>query len=120
VGPDGKPVFQKFGNLPERYGGLKALESAPREPLTDIVETKDSFSVTLEIPGVEKEDIDLTVSGRVLTVKVDAPNRKYLKEIELPKEVDEKSAKASFKNGVLDITFGKKKKEEEGFKIKVQ
>ncbi|MCX8173674.1 MAG: Hsp20 family protein [Thermoplasmata archaeon] len=122
VGPDGKPVFQKFGNLPDRIEGgeFKALESAPREPLTDIVDAKDSFSVTLEVPGVEKDDIDLTVSGGVLCVKVDAPNRKYLKEIELPNDVDEKSAKASFKNGVLDITFAKKKGEIEGFKIKVQ
>ncbi|MEM3397417.1 MAG: archaeal heat shock protein Hsp20 [Thermoplasmata archaeon] len=122
VGPDGKPIIQKFGNLPQKFEGdeIKAIESAPREPLTDIVETHDSFSVTLEVPGVEKEDIDLTVADRVLIVRVDSSNRKYSKEIELPHDVDEKSAKASFKNGVLDITFTKKKKEDEGFKIKVQ
>lgn len=122
IGPDGRPIIQKFGNLTERLEGkgVKALVEGAREPLTDIVETKDSFSVTLEVPGVEKEHIDLTVSGGVLSVKVDAPGRKYVKEIELPKDVDEKSAKASFKNGVLDITFAKKKEEKEGFKIKVQ
>lgn len=122
VGPDGKPIFQKFGNLPERLESkeIKAIETVPREPLTDIVETKESFSVTLEVPGVEKDDIDLTIYGGVLTVKVDAPNRRYRKDVEIPKDVDEKSAKASFKNGVLDITFAKKKKEDEGFKIKVQ
>lgn len=122
VGPDGKPIIQKFGNLPERLEGegVKALAEAPREPLTDIVDTKDSFSVTLEVPGVEKDQIDLTVSGGVLSVKVDGPGRKYVKEIELPKDVDERSAKASFKNGVLDITFAKKEGEREGFKIKVQ
>lgn len=122
VGPDGKPIIQKFGNLPEGIENMeiKALESAPREPLTDIVDTKDAFSVTLEVPGVEKEDIDLTIYGGVLTVKVDSPDRKYLKEIDLPKDVDEKSAKASFKNGVLDVTFTKKKGDTEGFKIKIQ
>ncbi|MGC8913409.1 MAG: archaeal heat shock protein Hsp20 [Thermoplasmata archaeon] len=124
LGPDGKPVIQRFGNLPgivgmrtidERMGAL------PREPLTDVVDGKDSFSVTLELPGVEKDDIDISISGGILKVKVDAPNRKYAKEIELPRDVDEASAKASFRNGVLDITFQKKKGEKEsGKKIPIQ
>jgi len=125
IGPDGEPVFQKFGNLPEHIEkpgvGREFALPPPREPLTDVVDSRDSFSVTMEMPGVEKDEINLSVVDGVLKVNVNSRDRRYVKEIPLPRDVDENSAKASFRNGVLDITFQKNpEKKEKEHKIKIQ
>lgn len=103
TGPDGRPVFRRFGDAVRPGQDIEGGFS--REPLTDIIERGDSVSVTIEMPGVEKEDIDLDIKGREMTVKVDTPDRRYQKVIELPCNVDESSVKATFKNGVLDVNL---------------
>jgi HSP20 family protein len=64
-------------------------------------------SITVEIPGVEKNDIDLSVVGQTLKIKVDSAERRYFKEVQLPAHVDPGSTKATYNNGVLDITLCK-------------
>jgi HSP20 family protein len=106
AGPDGKPKIREFGNTTPVETGQEVQE---REPLTDIIEHSDSISVTVEIPGVDKKDIDLDVHVDSLDIKVDSDNRKYHKELELPAKVLTDSAKATYKNGVLDIVLEKAK-----------
>ncbi|UCD92171.1 MAG: Hsp20/alpha crystallin family protein [Methanobacteriota archaeon] len=105
TGPDGEPIMRRFGNAMDPGKGIE--EGASREPMTDVIEREDNVSVTMELPGVEKEEIDLDVTSHKLTVEVDTPQRRYHKVVELPCRVDEKSVKATFKNGVLDITLSK-------------
>jgi len=118
VGPDGKPHFQEFGNVPSVTGAPRAMIGA-REPLVDVVEGDKTVSVTAEVPGVSKEDIDLEITGDTLIIRVDKDERKYYKEVELPCEVDADSAKASYQNGVLDIELKKAKPKKKGKKIKI-
>ena len=66
----------------------------------------------VELPGVEKKDIELSGTEDKLTISVDTPERKYFKEVELPVKVDSKKATSKYKNGVLDITIPKKKEEQ--------
>lgn len=120
-GPDGKPQIADFGNK-----SMKSPEGQPTisdeiEPLTDIIEGKNDVAITVEIPGVEKEDIDLTATEDTLEIKVDSPKRKYHKLIDLPCNVKTKSTKATYKNGILDIVLDKKEKRKEpsGFKVNV-
>ncbi len=104
VGPDGKPNLQHFGNVgPARAGG----PADGREPLTDVIEGGQDISVTCELPGISKEDVNLHVSDDRITIRVDTP-RKYYKVIPLPTPVVPKSAKATFKNGVLDLTIARR------------
>ncbi|MEM2387881.1 MAG: archaeal heat shock protein Hsp20 [Candidatus Aenigmatarchaeota archaeon] len=105
VGPDGKPHFEEFGNIKPRAG----IEEMAREPLVDVIDEEDKICVTAEVPGVAKEDITLELTDSTLIIKVDREDRKYYKEVKLPAEVDENSAKATYQNGVLDIEFKKKK-----------
>jgi HSP20 family protein len=105
TGPDGKPIYRRFGDAVEP--GDNISEGVSREPLTDIIERKDTVSVTMELPGVVKEDINLDVTSRTLTVEVDTSHRRYHKVVDLPCRVDEDSVKATFKNGVLDIILAK-------------
>lgn len=115
IGPDGKPHFQEFGNVPGKPG----IQEEVREPLVDVIEGDDKVSVTAEVPGVNKDDIELEVVDDVLKIKVDTKDRKYYKEVKLPCEVDASSAKATYQNGVLDVELKKLKPRKKGKKIKV-
>ena len=116
IGPDGKPVVREFGNVkPSRkstaFGAPRpSLEvKEEREPLVDVLSDKENVRVIVEVPGVDKKDIRLNCSERMLTISVDSEERKYYKDVELPDEVDPKTAKAKYTNGVLEITLAKVK-----------
>lgn len=124
LGPDGKPRIEEFGNTkpPRRLEGKEneKYEIAEREPLTDVMESKDSISITLEIPGVEKDEIELRVEEDKVSINVDTSHRKYYKEIPLKGRVDPKTSKATYKNGVLDIILKKlQTKSQKGKKVKI-
>lgn len=121
VGPDGKPRIQEFGNNRLKTTEGKPSISEEREPLTDIIEGDEDVSITLEVPGVEREDIDLKVTARNLEIKVDSPYQKYHKIIDLPCDVVPNSTRATYKNGVLDIVIKRKeRKESSGYHVDIQ
>ena len=119
IDSDGKPVFQEFGNVPRTP--LSKPEELPgsREPLIDVQESDKQITVIAEIPGVSKEDVDLEVTNDSLIIRVDNPERRYYKEVDLPDEVDQESGDAKFNNGVLSITLNKLKPKKKGKKLKV-
>lgn len=121
-GPDGKPIIEDFGNKQIKSPEGEALISEEREPLTDIIEGDEDVSITVEIPGVEKEDIDLNATNDALEIKVDTPQRKYHKKLILPCDILPKTTKATYKNGILDIVLRRreKKKPGEGFKVNIE
>jgi len=108
VGPDGKPVFQEFGNVPKnRYGLINNKMENYREPLTDINEDNNNIYITYELPGIDKKDIKLTINENNIELRVDKEPRKYYKNIELNTPVDANTAIAKFTNGILDISVKK-------------
>jgi len=115
VGPDGKPVIQEFGNT-----GRRPSDEPTREPLTDIIEEKDKVRIIVELPGVEKEDIHLHATDETLDIEVDTPHRKFSKHLELPCGVDPESAKATYKNGVLEIILSRPEGKRKGRQIKIE
>ncbi|RMF32472.1 MAG: Hsp20/alpha crystallin family protein [Candidatus Nitrosothermus koennekii] len=117
IGPDGKPRIREFGNVKPGLGRFALSEE--REPLVDIIEDNETVKILAEIPGVDKKDIKVNATERSVSIRCETPERKYRKEIELPVEVDVSSAKSSYKNGILEITF-KKKKRESGVDIKIE
>ncbi len=119
IGPDGKPIIREFGNV--RRAGRKPVITEEREPLIDVFEEGDEITVIAEIPGVDKDKIKVEVSDdrRRLIIRASNANRKYYKEVELPAPVDPSSAKANYKNGVLEVKL-KKAKESKKYEIKVE
>jgi HSP20 family protein len=122
IGPDGKPRVEDFGNRPIKSPEGEPLISEEREPLTDIIEGDNDVAITVEIPGVEKNDIDLNVENDILEIKVDTPNRKYHKRLDLPCDVIPNTTKATYKNGVLDVVIKRKetKKPGSGYKVNIE
>jgi len=108
-----------FGrSLMKRNGWTRAFE-----PEVDVAEDKDAFLVKADLPGIKKEELDIKVEGRLLTLKGERKEEKETKEknyyaserfygaftrmIELPAEVKTDQIKAAYKDGVLEITLPK-------------
>ena len=122
IGPDGKPRLEEFGNHRIKSSKGKSMISEDREPLTDVIEGKEEVSVTVEIPGVEKDDIDLQITEKQLEITVEAPQRKYHKKIDLPVKVKPKTTKATYKNGILDVVIKRMnihKEDTKGFRVNI-
>ena len=125
IGPDGRPKVREFGNVkrPSGFGikGLRPEISGEMEPMIDVVSTEKEVKVTVEMPGVSKENIRINAYDNVVEVKSEDPQRKYHKAIELPEEADIETAKSKFNNGILEITFEKKKETKpQGKEIKIE
>ena len=104
VGPDGKPHVQESGNVKRLAPGEENAKLA-REPLTDVIEEKDKVRVLVELPGVQKSEIDVRAEGAWLDISVDTEARKFSKHMELPCPIRSDSVTASYKNGVLEVTM---------------
>jgi HSP20 family protein len=109
-----------------------------RQPLSDLKETEKELIASIEIPGVDKKDIQLKVSENSLEVKVEKKEetkiekKGYLKAersyrgfyrlIPLPIKVIPEKTTSTYKNGVLEVVMPKaeKKKIEKAKKIEVQ
>ena len=123
AGPDGFPVFEDFGNTrirPFKNQGENPVVDTRIEPITDINETDDQVAITVELPGVNKEDIDINVMEDKVEVNVKTESRKYFKSIDLTSLVETESSKATYTNGILDLVLTKKQTDEpKGTKVKV-
>lgn len=129
VGADGKPQFREFGNIRPlqrslRGGGRHGLGGAPmltaeREPLADVTTTNKEVKVTVEMPGITKQDIKVSAyEGAVEVSTVEKAKRKYHRIIDLPSETDVETARSTYSNGILEIIFDKQSKPR-GREIKV-
>lgn len=113
IGPDGEPVIKTFGD--------KEIRSGCREPIYEqFVKTDtDEVVVTVELPGIDKEEIELNVTENNLSITTTG-ERKYKVDIPLKMPVDPESSKAIYKNGILSVTMRLKGKSNKGIKISVR
>jgi HSP20 family molecular chaperone IbpA len=87
----------------------KEVSEEAREPLTDVFEDKESIKLYIEMPGVEKADIQLNVSRGRAEIKA----KNFYKAVDLPSaDIEVDKVVANYKNGVLEVTVPKKKKTE--------
>ena len=97
--------LREFGNVPEYSQNEDNLfPSEMKDPLIDVFENEELVHILAEFPEVEKENLLLHATAQNLEIKV-VGSSEYSEDIELPVRVDPKSAKASYKNGVLEVTF---------------
>ncbi|GAB6148339.1 archaeal heat shock protein Hsp20 [Stetteria hydrogenophila] len=119
IGPDGVPRIEEFGNIKRGRGGRPVI-SEEAEPLVDVIEHDDEIWVVAEVPGVDKDKIKVRATEDKVIIKAEG-ERKYYKEIQLPAKVDPNTAKASYRNGVLEVKLKKiAPKEEGGVEVKVE
>lgn len=106
---------------PERWSLPAVLEIS--SPTVDLYEDKDDIVVKAELPGMDKDNIEVNLTDHTLTIKGEKKKEGEVKEenyyksersygsfvrtLELPKEVHADKVKASFKNGVLEVRLPK-------------
>jgi HSP20 family protein len=111
VGPDGKPVMRQWGTgLPGQETPLampQPAEPQAVEPLTqvdcDVAHMK--ARVLVEMPGVTKESIKVKATEAAVRVTASYGGKDYDVEVPINAKVDPGSAKATYNNGVLDLTL---------------
>lgn len=86
-------------------GGARDQSGFATETHVDVFDEGDVIRLVADLPGVDKDAIELKCDGEVLTISAASDRREYDERIRLPARVDEHSAKASFNNGVLQVTF---------------
>ncbi len=125
IGSDGKPKVKEFGNVKPSGKGFttlgKPLISAEREALADVSVSDKEVKVIVEMPGVKKENIKINAYDGVVEIRTDDAQRKYHQVIDLPEEADIETARSTYNNGILEVTFNKKKQSKpKGKDIKVE
>ena len=124
----GRAIERLFDDSTDRlFGGAKA-GSAARTPALDVAETDTTYVVTLDVPGVTRDQLKVTIEGRRLQVETpltgdDAATAetaservlyrerglpRYERTVVLPAEVDQATSQATVDNGVLTLTLAKK------------
>lgn len=104
IGPDGKPIFTKFGHTQQDEEEEKPI-SEKREPLIDILNQDNEIVLVVETPGVEKKDVKLKTTANQITIEA---GKKFKKTLDLPEEVIPDQSKANYNNGLLEVRLKKK------------
>ena len=123
-----------FEDLFREFFRGASLEAGPLVPAAEVAESDGEVTVKMEVPGVEKDGIQLSVSEDSLTVRGETrkereeKRKNYYREeirygafqrtVALPAEVDGAKASAELKNGVLKVTLPKSK-QPKGHEVKV-
>lgn len=117
--------FGATGLFPDFLGGDAGGAIGP--PLSlDMIETEDDFRISVELPGVDEQDVDVSISGNVLTIRGEKRSEarqeradafrlermygRFERSVPLPAEVDEDRVQAEFRRGVLEVTLPKSKR----------
>lgn len=120
IDPDGKPTIEEFGNIPRMLSG-ETSEPSEREPLTDVIVGEKEVLAVAELPGVEKNDIDLEATESSLEIVVETEKWSYHKKLKFPCIVTPGTARASYNNGVLEVRLKRrdKGKDRGAYQVKV-
>jgi HSP20 family protein len=112
--------FERF------FGGSTPSDNlAARSPALDVAETERNYTIKLDMPGVAKEDVKVSVEGRQVTVQAqrqrseertegerlvyrERTQASYARSFTLPLEVDQADAAARLEHGVLTLTLPKR------------
>ena len=112
-------IFDDFTRRPFRIG----LRESGWNPSVDIAETNEEIVVKAELPGMTKEDVNISITDNILTLKGEKKQEKEVKEenyhriersygsfqrsFTLPVKIQHEKVKATFKDGVLNISIPK-------------
>lgn len=126
--PHGVPsILDPMDRMLGDFFGHRPARPAVPAPMLDVIERDDEVIVRATVPGLKKQDLDISVSGTLLTIRGDTKEEKkkeeegeyyrseiprgpFARTLALPAEVDESKAKATMKDGMLELTLPKLEK----------
>ena len=114
---------RRFSDLLDDFFNEAVSSSNAFVPGIDISETDDQFQVQVELPGMERDDIEVSLENNVLTIngerkfeekengkkfhKVESHYGTFSRSVQLPENVDADSVDAHYKDGILHISIDK-------------
>jgi HSP20 family protein len=123
------PLSREMSRLLEEFsrslGGVGALMTAGLSPSIDVTEADKEIEITAELPGLERQDVEISLEDNVLTIRgekkmpahTDDKNKNYhmtersygifYRAFQLPVGIDPASVEATISNGVLKIKIPK-------------
>nr|MDO8086325.1 Hsp20/alpha crystallin family protein [Candidatus Sigynarchaeum springense] len=118
IGPDGKPIINKFGDIkvaptptdeePSEAMPEKEPGTIIRKPVSDVINEDNEIVVVVELPGVDKNAIKLDATDYSIEISADAQGkRKYETRLDLPEKINPERAKARYTNGILEVRLEK-------------
>ncbi|MGC9312087.1 MAG: Hsp20/alpha crystallin family protein [Sediminispirochaetaceae bacterium] len=106
------------------YPSNRGLFDRSLSPAVDVVETSDEIVLTCDLPGVNRDDLDLSISRNVITIKGEKKGEQkkegaktfrketwsgsFQRTLSLPETVDPDKVEASMKDGVLTVKIAKR------------
>lgn len=112
---------RQLANFLDSFGQLPNLLDGAFTPLADVEETDDAYLVEIELPGVKRDDVDIEIAGRRVTVHGECREKervgilrkrertvgRFHYEVTLPGDVDEDGVEAHLDEGVLTVRLPK-------------
>lgn len=127
-------LTQPFGSLPLMQGQAAAIDTIV--PALDVKEDDENIVVSAELPGINREDLEISVNRDILEIRgqkseeqkrdgenfymVERSYGSFSRRIPLPSEVDSERAEASMQNGVLTLRLPKTEPQQSRRTIQIQ
>ena len=113
-------LFRGFFMRPVKFAGQSEVQIK-----IDVAEDQNAYTVYAEVPGVKKEDIQVTVDGAQVSISAEVKNEKEVKEgnrvlrneryfgsvsrsFTLGQEIDDSAVSAKYVDGVLELVLPKR------------
>lgn len=110
----------------DRFAAPTSAASVARTPALDVAESERAYTVALEMPGVSRDDIKVSIDGRRVSVEASTSKTEekkdgnrviyrersessFARSFTLPVEVDQAESTAKFDNGVLKLELPKRR-----------
>ena len=127
--PERQSVWDVFNDLDSMFEGLlrptrRTYQGGGLVPAIDVSETDHEYLVKAELPGIKREDLDVTIQDGVLTINAESSYEnehkedgriirqerrygKFVRSMRLGEEVDKEKVQAEYKDGVLSLKLPK-------------
>jgi HSP20 family protein len=116
-----RSLLSQFSRFPDSWGELVRSSRNGFTPLADVEEADDAYVIEVELPGIDKKDIDVSMTGRRLTITGERKEKervgilrrrtrsvgRFEYDIQLPGDVDDQAVSASLADGVLTVRVPK-------------
>ena len=129
-------LFDEIQRMIDESMARPYFERGGMRTYSDVTETDKEVVLTVELPGVEKKEIDIDASEEAIRVSVESKKRKEVKgknfykagsryfefksTYSMPCEIDPRSVSASYTNGVLEVKAKKARATRRGLKVTVR
>jgi HSP20 family protein len=102
LGGEGAKV-EPFGNIRKDEKTGESFVHEVREPMVDVFEEEDHTLVVAEMPGTGAKDVQIDVKDDLLTINAKRGDKRYRKEVLLPRAYPREKMEVSCNNGILEI-----------------